>query len=152
IGRNDGGSGAAKVVYASTARTDQIITGANVTVNRSGQFDSNGISDQFNSLIIIDGSVVNTAGRGTITPSAGLTMHGGSINTGTGTLTLGSNVTYNASAAATIAGNLNLGGGNRTFTVNDGAALNDLTISALITGGAGSALTKAGTGTLLLGN
>src|SRR5204863_180911 len=72
IGNNGGGAAAAKVVYASTAGTDQIITGANVTVNRSGQYDFGGVSDQFSQLIVIDGSVVNSGTAGTVTASAGL--------------------------------------------------------------------------------
>src|SRR5262249_8249981 len=148
IGNNDGGPAAAKIVYATTAGTDQIITGANVNVNRSGQYDFNGISDQFNSLIIIDGSVVNSGSAGTITPAAGVTMNGGSTTTGGGTLGLSSTLVYNASGPALIAGNVNLNAGNRTIQIADGASLNDLVITAKVTGTAGSAITKTGAGTL----
>ena len=152
IGSNDGGLGAARVVYAAGATgTDQIITGANVNVNRSGVFDTNGATDQFNQLIVIEGSAINTAGGGTISTTAGLLMTGGSINTGTGTLAITNASTINSGAAATIAGNLSLNGSLRTITVNDGPTLNDLTITALVSG-AGAALVKAGNGVLVLTN
>ena len=82
VGDNDGGSASARVVYASTAAGDQVISGANITVNRSGRLDFAGISDQFNALTIIDGSVVSSTGSPTITVNGGLTMNGGSIASG----------------------------------------------------------------------
>src|SRR5439155_9624400 len=89
IGKNDGGPASARLVYASTAGADQVITGANINVNRSGQYDFNGISDQFNALNIIDGSVINSGGAATITVNGGLNMNGGSIALGSVTLLLG---------------------------------------------------------------
>ena len=84
-------------------------------------------------------------------------MTGGSIASETGSNTTGvfvlnGNLTYNSGAAATISGLVNLNAGARTITVNDGPPANDLTISAQITGAAGSAITKSGNGALLLTN
>src|SRR5439155_7142623 len=78
-----------------------------------------------------------------------LTLTGGQVNTGTGTVTLGGDVTTNASSTiATIAGKLALGA-TRMFTVADGTANPDLTVSATVSGG-GFGITKAGTGTMRL--
>ncbi|HJT78664.1 MAG TPA: autotransporter-associated beta strand repeat-containing protein [Gemmataceae bacterium] len=69
-------------------------------------------------------------------------------------LTLGGDVTTNASGTtATIggAGFLSLGGPTRTFTVADGAADTDLLITAaVVDGGNGAGLVKAGAGRLVL--
>lgn len=98
-----------------------------LTINSSGVLDLNNYSDAVGTL----------------------TMTGGSVTTGTGLLTLGGNITTNASASsATIAGNLDLGA-NRTFTVADGAAADDLIVSANINSSSAN-LTKSGTGTLVL--
>ncbi|HZJ15964.1 MAG TPA: autotransporter-associated beta strand repeat-containing protein, partial [Chthoniobacteraceae bacterium] len=152
IGRNDGGLGAAQVIYASTGGTDQIVAGANVTINRSGLFDFAGRSDTFTSFNITDGSVINSVGGGTITVTSGLTMQGGSINTGTGTLVTTGNMTVNSfGTQATIAGNLSLGNAQRTLTVNEGPSLYDVIISANITGGGTSGrFDKSGAGGLNL--
>ncbi len=76
------------------------------------------------------------------------------LSTGSGTLTLGGNVTYTNTGnplGSTVSGRLALGAAARTFTVNDSTtAPVDLTVSALISGGAGITLNKAGAGTLLL--
>lgn len=78
-----------------------------------------------------------------------LTMTGGSVTTGTGTLSITGNVVTNAhTGVATISGNLGLLSATRTFTLADGVANPDLSISAVITGTGG--LTKAGAGTLTL--
>ena len=160
IGDNDGGPGADKVVYGSAAGTDQIVAGANINIGRSGTFDFAGKSDTFTSFAITDGSVINSGAGGTITVTAGVTMTGGSIDTGAGTLTLGStfsgsgnNITVNAAGGqATIAGNLNFAGLNRTITVGSTSSRDDLIVSAKINGGGGTGgnLTKAGSGVLVL--
>jgi len=98
-----------------------------VTINSSGVLDLNFNSDAIGTL----------------------TMTGGRVDTETGTFTLGGNVTTNAfTASATISGNFNLGG-NRTFTIADGAAADDLLVSANINS-SGNTLTKAGTGRMVL--
>ncbi|MEZ5433041.1 MAG: autotransporter-associated beta strand repeat-containing protein [Verrucomicrobiales bacterium] len=63
-------------------------------------------------------------------------------------------MTYNVGSQAVINGNLSLGNATRTFTINDGAALNDLVINAVISGGGASgALIKGNNaGTLVLNN
>ncbi len=101
---------------------EQIPDASTVTINASAVLDLNGFSD--------------TTGAVSLT--------GSSITTGAGTLTLGGDVTTNASStASTISGNLDLGGATRTFTVNDGSAGTDLTVSANISG-TGAGLIKAG--------
>jgi autotransporter-associated beta strand protein len=93
------------------------------------------------------------------TESRALTMGGGASGTsstiasGAGIFTLGTNLLYNGNVAndsgATISGNLALSA-TRTFTVNNStAAVNDLTVSALVSG-TGFGITKVGTGTMLL--
>ncbi|MBI5691738.1 MAG: autotransporter-associated beta strand repeat-containing protein [Verrucomicrobia bacterium] len=75
---------------------------------------------------------------------------GGTVTTGSGTLTMAGNITSAASATeATLSGNLDLGGATRTFDVAQGAAANDLNISAAITG-TGAGINKTSGGTLLL--
>jgi len=89
---------------------------------------------------------------GTLSFGGSTTTSGAAVTTGAGTLTLGGDVTYanaNNPLGATISGNLALGA-TRNFTINDSTtALNDLTVSAGISG-IGFGLTKAGAGTLLL--
>ena len=81
-----------------------------------------------------------------------LTMTGGAVTTAAGTLTLGGNVTTNASAnSATISGNLDFGSATRTFTIADGTAADDMSISAVISSASGAyGITKAGSGTMVL--
>jgi autotransporter-associated beta strand protein len=108
---------------------DQFGTGL-ITINSSGVFQLNNVSE------II----------------AALTMNGGAVTTGTGTLTLGGDVIGNVAAtSATISGNLALSefaGTIRTFTIADGAAAADMDISAVVSGA--DDLTKAGAGTMVL--
>ena len=67
-----------------------------------------------------------------------------------GVLTLGGDVTTNASASgALIAGNLTLGA-SRNFTVANGSAAQDLTVSANIAAGMNQNLTKAGAGVMVV--
>ena len=98
-----------------------------VTIYNSGKLDLNGLAESFGAL----------------------NMTGGTVATGAGTLTLTADITTNADASsATISGNLALGA-SRTFTVADGAAADDLLISAIISG-ATFGITKAGSGNLNL--
>ena len=98
-----------------------------VTVTGTGVLDLNNFSDVIGSL----------------------KLTGGTVTTGSGTLTLGGTLTANASATtSTITGNLGLGA-NRTFTINDGTATDDLLVSAVISGA--FSLTKSGAGTVVLG-
>lgn len=116
------------IVEYGTAATggDQIANAQNVTVNSGAQFNLNGQSDQITNL----------------------TMTGGSVSTGAGVLTFTGTLTYNVGSQALISGNLNLGGAARSFVVADGAAVNDLVITAVVSNG-GITKTNAA-GTLLL--
>ncbi len=108
-----------------------------VTVNAGGTLNLAGFSDTITTLNLQSGSTA-----------------GATVATGAGTLTLGGNVNLNANGSgaigAVISGNLALGA-TRIFTINDGTAANDLSISALISG-ATFGITKAGSGTLELSN
>ena len=93
---------------------------------------------------------VNFQGTGT-TPNVTIT----SDATTPGVMKLAGNVTVDSTVTsasitsggvAALPGRLDLNGANRTFTVNNGGA--GLNVSAQIIGGAGSGLTKAGTGTM----
>src|SRR6185437_1189649 len=81
-----------------------------------------------------------------------LTMIGGQEQSNAGTLVLGGNVAYASGGQGVIGGNLNLGAANRTITVPDGLAKDDLVVTAEITGANAGAITKAGTGSLALTN
>jgi autotransporter-associated beta strand protein/T5SS/PEP-CTERM-associated repeat protein len=123
VGDASGGAGAD---VARLMTSNQIPDNATVSVLSSGLFDLNGFNETIDAL----------------------NMTGGSVTSGTGTLVLGGNVTGNADAAtATISGNLNLGGATRSFTIADGAAAEDMKITAVITNGG---LLKLGGGQLVL--
>jgi filamentous hemagglutinin family protein len=113
---------------------NQIPDTASVTVTTSGRFDLNGFDDTINGMTLKSG-----------------TASGANVTTGAGTLTLGNDVALNVNGTgaigATISGLVNLGGATRTFTIADGAAVSDLTVSAAISNGA---LTKAGPGNMTL--
>jgi fibronectin-binding autotransporter adhesin len=77
------------------------------------------------------------------------------VTLGAGTLTLGGNVTYDATnnpLGSTISGGTLALGASRTFTVGSSSSSSgsDLTVSSVISGGAGVGLTKAGNGNLVL--
>lgn len=82
--------------------------------------------------------------------------NGSTLSIGTGTLTLGGNVTVNtnglgatgATISGTGAGNLALGA-SRTFTIANGQAATQLTVSSIISG-ATYGITKAGAGLMAL--
>jgi autotransporter-associated beta strand protein len=75
-----------------------------------------------------------------------------------GLITLGGDLTYNAGAGgaldngqSTVSANLSLGAATRTFTVGDStSAATDVLISGVLSGAAGSGMTKAGAGVLAL--
>jgi len=83
-----------------------------------------------------------------------LNMTGGQVTTGTGLLTLSAATPVATSASsdtASISGNLRLsGGGTKTFSVADGSAATDLSISAVISEPFYTSLQKTGAGTLEL--
>src|SRR5262249_29444182 len=142
-------------VFAAEVRLGadkQIADSSSVTVTSvagqfSGKFDFNGKLERIGALVVNGGTVESEAGGLLSVESLGMT--GGSIDTGPGTLVLNGDLTTNAAAAsATIAGKLDLGSGTHTFTVANGAAPEDLIVSAAIGGSGG--LTKGGTGTQTL--
>ncbi len=114
------------------------------TANGSATFDLNG-NDFAVSTLTLGGSSASANAINT-------------VSTGANTLTLGGDVSYvyasapaNDPGAAVISGKLNLGSATRTFTVNDSIHTDsDLTISADISSGANSGLTKSGSGRLIL--
>ena len=114
---------AAAVDYGSS---NQVADTAAVTVNTSGVLALQGNSDKIGSLSLTSGTV--TTGAGTLTVA-------GAISTSA------------ASLSSSISGNLDLGGATRTVTVADGAAPNDLVVSAAVSDGG---ITKMGAGTLVL--
>jgi autotransporter-associated beta strand protein len=120
IGDDLGGVNADVVQWLSS---NQINSGAAITISSSGLLDLNGHN-------------------ATLGP---FTLTAGNIATGTGTLTLNGDVTANstASAACSISGHLDLGAVTRTFNNASGTRSPSLVISADITGAGG--LTKAGT-------
>jgi fibronectin-binding autotransporter adhesin len=118
--------------------------GSAINVNATGAgvtalLDMNGKTDSILSLSLAGTTTTSTA----------------DVSIGTGTLILLGNVTYNAAnsplgstISGTGAGSL-LGPTNRTFTVgNSSSAAKDLTVSAVISGGAGVKFIKAGPGVM----
>jgi autotransporter-associated beta strand repeat/autotransporter-associated beta strand repeat/autotransporter-associated beta strand repeat len=122
---------------ASAFATAQALTVRAGSSAAPGTFDLNTFNNSITTLALESGSTA-----------------GSSITMGTGTLTLGGDITHTVNGTgatgATIAGNLALGA-SRIFTVNDGSANTDLTISALVSG-ATFGITKSGAGTLVLNN
>ncbi|MCI0335305.1 MAG: autotransporter-associated beta strand repeat-containing protein [Planctomycetes bacterium] len=98
----------------------------------------------------IAGGGLVTIGGGTVTLLGNLMMTGGTVSgTGAGTLLLNSSLTTNGSGiAASITTSLNLGAGTRTFSIADGAALNDLNVTGVVSNGG---IIKNGPGALRLG-
>jgi|GEM_PF-2942358 len=148
VGDSTGAAGSAELRLTTS---DQLLNTANVTVNSDGLFNLvTPNTDTINTLTVVGGTVT-VAGTAALTLGSTLAMTGGTID-GTGTLTMGGNATISASASgSTISvGTLAIGGGlSRTFTVADGAAASDLTISSKVSGGAFFFI-KAGAGTLTL--
>jgi autotransporter-associated beta strand protein len=156
-------NGAVLRYAASSTNPDLVGTGA-ITLNGNGLLDFNGASDTLGAVAVAASgatgettNLLNTAGGGnltvaslTVTPAPSLLTR---MDTRTGTLTLGGNVTFNASALgrALLSGKLALGGSTRTLTINTGIHTNDdMAIDAVISGGAGVGVTKAGGGILRL--
>jgi autotransporter-associated beta strand protein len=101
--------------------------GTVVSINSSGQLNLNNFSETISDL----------------------NMTGGSVLAGSGTLTVMGSIMSNAhSGPATIADRLSFAAGTRMVDVADGAAANDLVISAAISSGG---LIKSGAGTLMIG-
>ncbi|MFZ5495867.1 MAG: autotransporter-associated beta strand repeat-containing protein [Verrucomicrobiota bacterium] len=141
-------SGANTYTGATTIGSAGGATGGTIRLGASNIL-ANAATTIYAGTLDLDG---NSETIGALTLGGGASGTSATVTTGAGTLTLGGNVTYTATNnpdGATISGNLALGGANRTFTIGDStAAAADLTVSAVISGG--NALTKSGTGTLVL--
>ena len=167
IGDNDLGQGSSldQIVYRPTATNNQITTGANVVVNRSGQYDVANRTQTINVLSIDKGTVLETTG-GNLQIARAI-MAGGKIDTGNNVvapalpgvlgLTAGVANANDASAhsfefqpsaqIATVNGSISLNNGFRTFVVAqqgnttfEGPNLYDAVINASINGGSPTAL------------
>ena len=100
-------------------------------------------------VVVKSSGWLNLSSVGTSDTIGALTMTGGAITTGPGMLTVAGNLKVKSSTtSATIDGKLDLGSTVHTISVADGAATDDLIISALISGAGG--LTKTGAGRLVL--
>ena len=126
------------------------LTTTNNFTNSAGTFNANTLVVNIGGITDITNSTY-TGSTGTQTFTGGLTMTGGALSTsGAGSVVLGNNITGNSSSTtSTISGTLDLNGSTRTLTIADGAASNDMSISAVVTNGS---LIKAGAGTLTLSN
>ena len=140
-------------IASTDGTTDTFQNGAALTVAgaltiTAGTFNANTNTTTVTGLTTVSDSTY-TGSTAAQTFTGGLSMTGATLSTtGAGSVVLGGNVTGNASATtSTISGALNLNGATRTFTIADGAAANDMSISAIISNGG---LTKAGAGTLVL--
>jgi len=108
-------------------------------------------------LTVKDGTVdlngLNYPVTGLVTLGGAASALGAEIVTGpAGSLSLASGLTFSSTTSppgARVTGNLDLGSTSQTITVNDSSAASvDLTINGPITGSGGTALVKAGAGTL----
>ena len=135
----------------------QIANASNVTVKRDGTFLLNSFSETVGDLTVDDGTV--TLGATGDLFVSGLSISGGTINLGNGvdsTFVLHGNVTATSStlsqsAIVSTGGTFSLSGADRTFTVTDGPASNDLVINAPIIGTGGERLFKDGGGVMVMG-
>ncbi len=140
--------------------TNLTVAGGGVTLNSAGA----GLQST-----ITAGTVTNTGGTWVFGTGGGTQ----SLVVGAGGLTIGGGSTINVNATATVLNFISLGGNvtsqasvnsntisgagslrlnaARTFDVANGAAANDLTVSAIVADGAGAgSITKTGTGTMAL--
>ncbi|MCO5272776.1 MAG: autotransporter-associated beta strand repeat-containing protein, partial [Cyclobacteriaceae bacterium] len=124
----------------------------NLTIDNSGGGGNNAVS--LDSDVAISGTLTVSQGEfdlnGNNVTSVGSVVLTGTTITGGGGITLAGNITTNSSpSTATIDVPVALGGADRIFTVANGGANPDLTISGNISGA--NAIQKSGTGTLSLG-
>ena len=123
----------------------------NLTINRSsGNVTLDGSSATqtvSGSLNVYSGNLSAGATTNTVSTSA-LTMRNATINSGM-TVNVSGGVTFDATSngTATISGNLGLGGATRTFSIADGSASTDMSVSGVVSNGG---IAKSGSGTLAL--
>jgi autotransporter-associated beta strand protein len=127
--------------------TNQIDNGVGLTIQQDGTLDLAGQSDSVGTIALNGGTILTGSGR--LTATGAMTLSGGSI---TGNLVLNNNVTYTSGLATNglpvvISGTLDLGGAVRVFTINDGYAINDVIVDAVVSNGR---MIKNGAGGLLL--
>ncbi|MBL8827337.1 MAG: autotransporter-associated beta strand repeat-containing protein, partial [Planctomycetaceae bacterium] len=122
--------------------------GSNVIVAENRSLQVQGFDNQLNSTAVglLSGATLDLNGRAATVTS--LNLQGATVNTGLGLLTVNGNATIHpAATSSTITGNLT-SNGVRSFAVADGAAEQDLIVSATIIGPGG--ITKLGPGTMVL--
>lgn len=148
------GTATATPARVELTASNQISNTAAVTVNSDGQLLLQDNQDTIGPLIVNLGSVNLGAGAtGLLTVNGLLSLTAGTISTGGGgTLALGGNVSATSADPGAVSSVINGSGSvslgtTRTITLADGPALNDLEISAAITG-AGAGITKDGAGRL----
>lgn len=137
------------------AQTITAVTYANLIISGAGTKTLAGATNVSAALTVKEASTLalSTYTLGAITRPTSLTMEMGATEgakiTGTGVLSLGGNVTVSKTGAvgASITAPIALIAA-RTFTIADGAAANDISISGIISGGFG--ITKTGAGTMQL--
>ncbi|MDF1739372.1 MAG: autotransporter-associated beta strand repeat-containing protein, partial [Verrucomicrobiales bacterium] len=147
--------------YTQTGGSSAIITVSD-TLNMTGgsSFDINSPSTVIAETVVLTGGNLNIGGGGGTVQigTGGLTMQGATISMNGGasqlilngdltTLPSGSTSRIRLSSGAFTSGGIDLGGVERTFTVADGSATEDLRIEVPILNGE---LTKLGDGLLLL--
>jgi autotransporter-associated beta strand protein len=143
------------------------IRGGSLTVNYTPTSDSTPISAQFSEAVTLSGAASLSVHTLQVDAQRTFTLGGGTLSFNTinlmphdttpAKIAVEADMNLNplANAEATIArgagpgntGSVDLGGGNRTFTVGDGAADVDLSVDVAIRNGG---LTKTGAGTLAL--
>jgi fibronectin-binding autotransporter adhesin len=167
-------NGSNETLYAFTNSGGVFTTGAGHLIGTGATVTWSGGTNTVNDGgLVEDGHIVITGGTNTVqggttggvlqldSGGIGLEMTGSTLtlnsdNNVAGKLALQGDVTSKASETAsqilsglsnTNAGTINLSGGNRTFTVEDGAAATDLAIGAVVANGS---LKKSGAGTMVL--
>ncbi len=111
-----------------------------VTVSPGSTFDLNGFNNNISGLAF--------------NPAVSFLSTGALVETGAGTLTIGgiNGIVVGTGPTASITGNLNLGIDGTMNIAHSNANASDLTISAVISGDAGTGIHKNGNGILLLTN
>lgn len=143
---------------------DQIANSAKVTVNPDGQLDLNGHLETINQFAMKDGmGTTGSTGTGILTVNSSADFTGSSLFTivnSSSQLVLNGPLTAISDGVGTPqikglsvpSGTVALGAGGGLFTVNKGLKDVDMDVEAVITGGAGAGITKAGAGRLQLGS
>ncbi len=147
------GQGLAETVASTT------LTGGTFTVSKDANYSTGSLATTTSGTRFVGGTLEVGAGGlvinhdGTAATRNAFTLYE-SANTSSGVLLLNGDLTFNNDTAASTkvqvtrsagTGYIDLGGGNRTFTIDDGGATDDLEITVRITNGG---LIKEGAGVL----